>query len=256
MSAPAAHDRAIAGRHQTIDSPELGRPVHLWSFGWFGQPIIVMPSAAGMAHEWQQQGMIDALAPLLRAGRIKLYCPESNVAEAWTRKESDPEWRIGRHAVYERFVIDTLVPFVRADCRSPQHPLAVTGTSLGGMYAALLALKYPETFRRAFCFSGRYDVRNINGGHDSPAVYFNNPLAFVPGLGGPHLARVRENTHLTLVCGQGAYEEGCIEETIALGQVLRAKGIPSETDIWGRDSAHQWPWWRVQAQKHLGRVYG
>jgi hypothetical protein len=83
MSAPAAHDRAIAGRHQTIDSPELGRPVHLWTFGWFGQPLIVMPSAAGMAHEWQQQGMIDALAPLLRAGRIKLYCPETNVAEAW-----------------------------------------------------------------------------------------------------------------------------------------------------------------------------
>ena len=66
----------------------------------------------------------------------------------------------------------------------------------------------------------------------------------------------RSHAHLPLVCGQGAYEEGCIEETVALGQVLRAKGIPSETDIWGRDSAHQWPWWRVQAQKHLGRVYG
>ena len=34
---------------------------------------------------WEAQGMIDALAPLLEGGRLKLYCPESNVAEAWTR---------------------------------------------------------------------------------------------------------------------------------------------------------------------------
>lgn len=246
----------MQGRHLTLPSPELGRPVHLWTFGWFGQPIVVMPSAAGMAHEWQAQGMIDALEPLLRAGKIKLYCVESNVAEAWTRRETEPEWRLAQHTRYERFVVDTLVPWVRADCKSPQHPLAITGTSLGGMYAALFALKHPEIFRRAFCFSGRYDARQFTDGYDSLGVYLNNPLAFVPNLQAEHLERVRANTHLTLVCGQGAYEEGCIEETIALGQVLRSKGIPGEADIWGRDAAHQWPWWRKQAALHLGRVYG
>lgn len=246
----------MQGRHLTIPSPELGRPVHIWTYGWFGQPIVVMPSAAGMAHEWQSQGMIDALEPLLRAGKIKLYCVESNVAEAWTRRETEPEWRLAQHARFERFVVETLVPWVRADCKSPHHPLAIAGTSLGGMYAALFALKNPEIFRRSFCFSGRYDARQFTDGYDSLGVYLNNPLAFVPNLHGEQLDRVRSNTHLTLVCGQGAYEEGCIEETIALGQVLRAKGIPSETDIWGRDSAHQWPWWRTQATQHFGRIYG
>ena len=63
-------------------------------------------------------------------------------------------------------------------------------------------------------------------------------------------------TSLTLVCGQGAFEEGCIEETIALGKLLDQKGIPAQTDIWGHDSAHQWPWWRKQAVYHLNRKFG
>jgi len=244
------------GRHLLLDSPELGRKVHLWAFGWWGQPVVVMPSAAGMAHEWQAQGMVEALAPLINAGKIKLYCPESNVSEAWTRKETPPPERMERHLIYENWVIDRLVPWIREDCRSPEIPLVITGTSLGGMYAAQFALRYPEIFRQAFCFSGRYEVRNFTEGYDSAEVYFHNPLAFVPNLHGQHLEKVRRNTHLTLVCGQGAYEEGCIEETVALGWVLRAKQIPSETDIWGHESAHQWPWWRKQLIKHFGRAFG
>ncbi len=243
------------GRHQLIDSPELGRKVHIWTFGWWGMPVVVFPSAAGFAHEWQAQGMIDTLGPWLRAGKIKLYCPESNVAEAWTRKESDPAWRIGRHSVYERFVIDTLVPWVRADCRSEAMPLAATGCSLGGMYAVNMALKHPETFRWALGMSGRYDVRNLNGGFDSAEVYFHNPLAYVPSLGGESLERIRRNTEIQLVCGRGAYEEGCIEETIALGAWMRRKGIPGETDIWGTEWKHDWSSWKRQVVKHFSRRF-
>lgn len=244
------------GKHQLIDSPQLGRGVHLWTFGWFGWPVLIFPSAAGFAHEWQAQGMIEALTPLMRAGKIKLYCPESNVAEAWTRKESDPAWRIGRHNLYERFIVETLVPFIRDDCRTPDIPIATAGCSLGGMYAALAALKQPEIFNYALCMSGRYDVRNVNGGFDSAEVYFNNPLAFVPNLQGEALERIRRHTFISLVCGQGAYEEGCIEETIWLGQQLARKQVPHVTDIWGKESRHDWGWWKKQVVQHLTRRFG
>ncbi len=243
------------GHLHRIDSPQLGRKIHLWSYGWFGPPMLVFPSAAGMAHEWEHHGMIEALKPLLRAGKLKLYCVESNVAEAWTKKEQEPAWRIARHALYEDWVMSHLVPWVRADCRHDSLPIATAGASLGGLYAALFALKHPETFPYALCLSGRYEARHFTQGFDSPMVYFNNPLAFVPGLQGEALARV-QRTFIQLVCGQGAYEEGCIEETILLGRWLAAKQIPHHTDIWGRDSAHQWPWWRRQAVLHLGRRFG
>ncbi|MEQ1568090.1 MAG: alpha/beta hydrolase-fold protein [Myxococcota bacterium] len=242
-------------RHLMLPSPAMGRNVHLWTYGHFGAPVIVFPTAAGFAHEWQSQQMIDALAPLLGAGRIKLYCPESNVAEAWTRRENDPAWRMDRHAAYERFVLETLVPFVREDCRTDRIPIGAVGASLGGLYAANMALKFPEVFDYALCMSGRYEMRNFTDGFDGPSLYVHNPLAYVPNLDGPALERAR-HTFVTLVCGRGKWEEGCIEETVLLAEWLRSKGIPHERDLWGFDVSHDWVWWRRQAVHHLGRRYG
>ncbi len=246
----------MQGRHILLDSAAMGRKMNLWCYGHFGPPILVFPSAAGMAHEWDAQGMIEVLTPLLAAGKMKLYCPESNVGEAWTRKEGSLAWRMSRHRAYEAFINDELVPWMRADCRWAEAPIIATGCSLGATYAANAALKRPDLFKRALCMSGRYLATALTGGENNSDLYFNNPLAYVPGLDGGHLDFVRQNTHLTLVCGQGMWEEGCIEETIALGLLLQKKGIPSITDIWGQDSRHDWDWWRKQVVYHLGRMLG
>jgi esterase/lipase superfamily enzyme len=238
-------------RHELLPSGPMGRSMHLWAYGHFGLPVLVFPSAAGMAHEWEAQGMVDALAGLIDAGKLKLYCTESNVAEAWTRRDSDPAWRFERHRAFEDYVLSNLVPFIRADCRTPEIRLAVTGTSLGALYSANFALKYSSVFRYALCLSGRYDISSFASGFNDPVVYFNNPLAYVPNLSGEALERVRQETHLTLVCGQGQWEDGTLEETAQLGAVLAGKGISCTVDIWGRDVAHEWTWWRRQALHHL-----
>ena len=242
-------------RHILLPSAHLGRNVHLWAYGHWGAPVIVFPTAAGMAHEWAEQGMVAALWPLVEQGRIKLYCVESNVAEAWTEQGSDPRWRIHCHALYEHFVLHTLVPFVRADCRSHDLRIATAGASLGAMYAANFALKYPELFWWGLCLSGRYEVRAFTGGLDNESVYFNNPLAYVWNLHGDALHRAR-NTSLTLVCGQGPWENQCIDDTLALGAALQDKEIPNYLDIWGHDVSHEWYWWRLQASHHFGRRFG
>lgn len=243
-------------RHELIPSEAMGRRVHVWCFGFFGAPVLVFPSAAGFAHEWDAQGMIKALAPLIGAGKIKLYCPESNVSRAWTDKTTHPKERIGHHLAYETFINKELVPWIRRDCRQDHIPIATTGCSLGGFYAANFALKYPQTFHYALCMSGRYDALQFTGGFSNQDIYFNNPLAFVPRLEGEALARVRKHTHISLVCGKGAFEEGCIEETLALGSYLQNKQIPNFIDIWGKESRHDWVWWKKQAIKHFGNVFG
>lgn len=243
-------------RLERIHSPQLERGISLWTYGHFGPPLLVFPTAAGMAHEWEAQGMLDVLAPWIERGRLKLYCTESNVAEAWTQRDSDPAWRIRRHVAFERWVVETLVPHIRQDCQTPELPIGAAGASLGAFYAANVALKHPEIFRWALCLSGRYAMTHFTGGFTDSEVYFNNPLAYLPNLDGEALDRVRRQTHLTLVCGQGAYEEGCIEETQALADVCAAKGISHDRDIWGPDVAHQWGWWKRQAQVHLSRRLG
>lgn len=243
----------MLSRHEILYSQAMDRPMHLWCYGHWGEPFLVFPTAAGFAHEWHAQGMVAALSDLIDAGRLKLYCTETNVSEAWTRQDAPADWRIGRHQAFERYVLDELLPFVRADCRSEELRVATTGCSLGAMYAANFALKQPDLFHYALCLSGRYEATGFTGGYSNQEIYFNNPMAFVPNLDGEQLERVRHRTQLTLVCGQGPWEEGCIEETHRLGDLLAAKSIPHEKDIWGLDVAHGWLWWRRQVRHHLTR---
>jgi esterase/lipase superfamily enzyme len=241
-------------KHEQIPSREMGRPVHLWRYGTYGLPLLVFPSAAGMAHEWEAHGMIDALADFVEAGKLKIYCTESNVAEAWTRKDSPTSWRIQRHHAYERYVLTELVPFIRADCRTETIPIAAAGTSLGALYSANFGLKHPSIFNWTLCMSGRYDTTWLTEGFSNTDIYFNNPMAFVPNLAGPPLDQIRKRTHFVLVCGQGPWEDGNIEDTLAFARVLEAKGISHECDLWGYDVAHAWAWWQRQARHHLSRL--
>lgn len=238
-----------------VPSQHMGRQLYLWQHGDFGAPVLVFPSAAGMAHEWEAQGMVEALAPLVGGRKVKLYCVESNVSEAWTKKDLDPAWRIGRHMAYERFVLEELVPFIREDCHTPDIPLAVTGTSLGAFFAANFAFKHPETFRYALCMSGRYDIREFNP-LQSVDVYFNNPLAYLGGVEGEMLDRVRKFTHLDLICGRGPWEDGNWQDTQRLSEMCTRKGISNRLDLWGKDVDHDWGWWRRQAKMYLGHRFG
>ena len=243
----------MTARHLLLDSPALGRRVHLWAFGEMGRPLIVFPSNAGVAHEWQKGGMIEALSPLLAEGRIKIYCPETNVSKTFSG-EGSVEDRMAHHRAYERFVLDTLVPFIRRDCHTPDATMTATGCSMGAFYASLFTLKHPEVFERALCLSGRYRASGMFD-QSNEELYFNDPLAFLPNLSGAPLDQVRRRVHLTVVVGRGAHEAGCIRETAEFGGWLKHKGIPHHLAFWGEDSRHDYTWWRRQARHYLGQLF-
>jgi esterase/lipase superfamily enzyme len=103
--------------------------------------------------------------------------------------------------------------------------------------------------------SGRYSAARFFPGLDTLDRYYNDPLAYVPRLHGEALERVRRHTSLVLVVGQGAYEGGCIGETVAMADALAERGVPHERDLWGHDVSHQWPWWTRQVLHHFGRRF-
>ncbi len=236
-----------------LPSAHLGRPVHLWAHGWYGTPVLVLPSASGMAHEWQLGGAIQALQPWIDQGRIKLYCVESNVSQSWLGT-APPAVKLARHAAYERFLGDELLPWIDRDCHTPNIPLVAVGLSFGGFLALNLALKNPARFPRVLTLSARFRVwpflEGLPPGLGAQA-WHNQPLAYVPGLSGAALARVRQ-LRATLVVGQGAHEGRCLPETVEMAAVLRAQGIPTALDVWGHDVSHEWVWWRRQLVHHLG----
>lgn len=234
----------------------MQRPVHLWRFGHYGTPLLVLPSAAGMAHEWEYNGLIESLRHLIENGRLKLYCSESNVAETWNHRDGCPEQRAGRHQAFEDYLVSELVPWIRKDCQTPDIPIAVAGTSLGAFYSANLVLKYPEIFFYALCLSGRYDATWMTRGFSNDDIFYNNPMAFVPGLAGDELDRVRNRVHLDLVCGRGRWEGANVTATRAFAAVLASKGIGHRCDLWGPDATHEPLWWTRQARMYLSARFG
>jgi esterase/lipase superfamily enzyme len=223
------------------------------AYGHYGRPVVAFPSENGEAADWEERGMVEALARLLDAGRLKLYCIPSFDRESWTRGDLSLEARAERHGHYERWVLTRLVPFVQTD--SHTHELIATGTSFGAYHAANFCLKRADLFPLALCLSGVYDVSVQGGGERGDAVYFNNPMDYVGHLDGDHLDWLRAQASLLLVCGQGQWEDttGALESTRRFGSLLAAKGIRHEVDLCGHDVPHDWPAWRRQITHHLAR---
>ena len=244
-------------RYTTIYSPAIGRDMPLLTFGHYGAPLIAFPSGGGQFHDFEDNGMIRALAPLIDSGKIKVYCPASLDNETWLSNETDPHWRGVWYGAYIDFILNNLVPHIRYDCQSADIRIGLVGCSLGAYHAANLTLKFPDLFHYGLCMSGRYDLNAIMGQHsDSKEVYFNNPAAYLYNIHGDELNRIKHNAHLALVCGQGAWEEKCLAETWQLTNALERHGISHECDIWGHDVEHHWHWWRKQVTYHLEKTFG
>jgi len=198
--------------------------------------------------------MVAAIAGLLEAGRVKLYCVDSYDAASWHDRGLPLEERARRHAVYERWLLEQVVPFIADDSRGAGE-IVLTGPSFGAYHAANFALKHADVFPLAICQSGVYDVSAVGWGEHGDAVYFNNPMDYVSQLHGEHLDWLRGRLSLLLVCGQGQWEDttGALESTRRFAALLGEKGIRHELDLWGHDVPHDWPSWRAQLAHHLPR---
>jgi esterase/lipase superfamily enzyme len=224
------------------------------AYGHWGRPLLVFPAQEGRRYEWEERGMIDAVAGLIDAGRVKVYCVDSWDAGSWHDDWLPLEERARRHEAYERWLLEHVVPLIHADSGGFQE-IAATGVSFGAYHAANLALRRADLFPLALCLSGVYDLNAIGWGERGDAVYFHNPMAYVAHLAGDHLDWLRSRVDLVLVVGRGTWEDstGALEQTHRFAALLAQKGIPHELDVWGEDAPHDWPAWRAQIAHHLPR---
>lgn len=242
-------------RYHKIFSPAIGREMELLEFGHAGTPIIAFPTGGSPFYELENNGMVNALAPLLDEGKIRLYLTSNIDTESWLHNGLDPHWRGVRHHAYQDFMMNNLVPYIRQDCADPKIRIALMGSDFGAYHAINFALKYPKIFHYALGMSGRYDIDAVCGRYsESLDVYYNNPVAYVPNLEGRELKKVQTNSHYTLVCGQGTWDETSLSETQRLADLFTRKKIKHTLDIWGHDVTPDWHWWQKQAFLHLDKA--
>jgi esterase/lipase superfamily enzyme len=239
-----------------LQAPGLDRTGTVIRYGHFGRPVVVFPSERGRAWDYENNGMVEAVRFLLDEGRIKLYCVDSFDDLSWSDTWIPLEERARRHGAYAAWITDAVVPWIGSDSPGVGDAV-VTGCSMGAYHALQFALTRADLFPVAICQSGNYDPALWHAwGERAEAAYFTNPTDYVPQLGGGPLEWLRSRLQVVLTVGQGPWEvhpTASLPETRRMAALLAERGIPHELDVWGHDSAHDWPWWQRQIAHHLPR---
>jgi len=231
-------------------SQRLGQDVCVTRWGEIGTPVLFFPTAAADAEEVERFLMVDAIAPLLEAGRVKLYSVDSVAGQALLSDRSPQAIARVQHQ-YDAFLYHELVPAIRQDCNSPEVEIVTTGASIGAFHALSAVCRHPDVFSKAICMSGTYDITKWMDHQVPQDHYFTSPLHFLPALSeGQQLARLRERFVL-LTHGTGRWEEP--DQSWRVAHVLGQKRIPNRVDAW-TDRDHDWPTWRDMLPKYLGEL--
>ncbi len=231
-------------------SERLEREVTLVRWGTTGRPVLLFPTAGGDAEEIERFQMIDALAPLIDAGRIKVYSCDSVAGSALLAREGTPRHQMWLQNQFHQYVRHEVAPAVRADCRTPDIEIWAAGASIGAFHAVAMVCRFPDVFARALAMSGTYDLRRFYEATEfTDEFWVSSPLHFVPRLGGHHLDVLRTR-YIHIMSGEGRAED--IGESWALAKTLGRQGVPNRVDSWGREWHHDWMTWRRMLPQVLG----
>ena len=237
-------------------SERLEREVTLVRWGSFGRPVILFPTAGGDAEEIERFLMIDALGPLIDAGKIKVYSCDSAAGQALLGREGSARHQMWLQDQFHRYVRHEVAPAIRADCKRDDIEIWAGGASIGAFHSVAMVCRWPDVFARALAMSGTYDLRRFfeAGANDfSDEFWVSSPIHFVPTLEGRHL-EVLKTRFIQIPSGEGRAED--IGESWRLANVLGKKGIPNRVDSWGPEWHHDWPTWRAMAPKYLAEWTG
>jgi esterase/lipase superfamily enzyme len=220
--------------------------MELLVFGHGGRPMIVFPTSMGAFFDYEDRGMVGAIADKLDAGAVQLFCVSTVDTETFYARDREPRARIERYLAYEQYLMDEVVPFITQTNGSTTSGL--TGCSFGGYHALTMALRHPDRFTACITMGGAFDItRFLNGYYDQDA-YLICPPHFLPQLADSwFLDRYRHNKWV-LVTGEA---DGCRMETERAARLLSAKSIPVSCHVWGEGSVHDWPEWRKMAAAYI-----
>ena len=224
----------------------LGREMELLVFGHAGLPVVVFPTSGGRFYEFEDRGMIEALAGRIDAGQMQVVCVDSVDIESWYNRQVPPRWRIARHMQYEGYLLDEVVPMVRA--RNSDSRLVALGCSFGGYHAVNIAMRHPDIFTGFLSMSGAFDLSSFLDGYYDQDCYFNLPTHYLPNIGDPwYLERYSRNKYV-LATG---WDDQCLGQNQNLDRILSARGIGHQLYVWDSYNAHDWPTWRGMVREYL-----
>jgi len=223
-------------------SPSLGIEMPVVSYGHYGFALLLVPTAAADFLEYERFQLIDALAPLIHAGKIKVFSINSMNKESWMNNTMLPEHKAIRHNQFNEYVFKEVIPFIKTHT-SEDTPIYISGASFGALHSMNLFLKRPDLIQGVISMSGVYNLEEYTKGYFDEQVYYNSPEHYLPRLEDSwYLDKIRSSKHVHIYTGSGAYEDP--EASRRFSGILHQKAIPHDLGIWGKDINHDWSTWR------------
>jgi esterase/lipase superfamily enzyme len=227
-------------------SPALQRDMELLLFGYAGARVLAFPTSAGRFFDWENRGLIAAIADQIENGWIQVCCVDSVDRESWYAYAKHPAQRVERHAQYDRYLHDEVLPLLTQGTHDPY--VIVTGPSFGGYHAVNFGLRHPRRVNRILSMSGLCDIRMFTDGWYGDSLYFHNPVDFVAGEFDEH--RLDQYRRLDIILAVGR-DDRLRPSNEQMSQVLHSKRIHHRLRVWD-GFAHDWPEWQRMLQLYLG----
>lgn len=226
--------------------------MELLVFGHSGAKVLVFPTREGRFFDYENWGLVDALRPAIDGGHLRLFCVDGVDSESLYCHSAPPPARIERHRQYESYILEEVIPLMRAENGAPS--LVVHGCSIGAYHAMNLALRHPAQFCKVVAVSGRYDLTRPVGpftdlfsGYYSEDVYFITPNHYLPSLNDSGILEAIRRLDITLAVGE---LDPFFESNRALSQTLAGKGVEHRLAIWPGE-AHRARYWREMIPHYL-----
>ncbi len=231
--------------HHKWHSPRLNREMELNIWGHAGARLLVFPTSQGRYYEFSDRGLIDVVADSIHRGWLQVYCVDSVDAESWYAYHKPPADRARRHAQYDAYLVNEVLPLSRQ--KNPNPFLITLGCSFGGYHAVTFGLKHPTLVSRVLCLSGLCDIRGFTDGFYGDDVYFHNPVDFIPNEHDGHRLDALRRQDIILAVGR---DDRLCSGNERLSSVLWAKGIGNALRLWDGWS-HDWPYWAKMIRLYL-----
>lgn len=171
---------------------------------------------------------------LLEERRLLTLCPHGG--HSWWANRTCPEF--DPKLTPERYLIDSVLAFVRESWGIRPPKIGVTGIGMGGQGALRLAMKYPSILSVATAISAAIDYHNWYGrGTPIDVMYIDKEAARQDTML-LHIQPLNWPRHILFLIDPADTE--WLDGNMRLHEKLAALGIPHEYDLQTSAGGHSW----------------
>jgi esterase/lipase superfamily enzyme len=246
-------ENSVPREYQKWYSPNLQRDMELLVFGHAGKPVLFFPTRTARFYDYEDWGVINALAPEIAAGQLQVICLDSADKDSFYNKDLHPSERMKRHVLFEKYILREVIPFVR---QRNQHPYMVSaGCSLGAYHAANIAFRHPQLFKKVVGMSGRYDVtislphfQDLLEGYMDELVFWHQPTQYLKDLHkNEQMHRIIKKMEIIIAVGE---QDAFLENNLLLDKILTEQGVEHIFQLW-KGEAHKAQYWSKMVRMYF-----